>query len=603
MLRKSSPILIALTVCAVATVLGLYSNSDGQTYEMPIKSTKPHFPLTFSGPPRFETEYDWIIARTGTDVYARHGTTGRIVYRGATLTPPALDDAGAVINAVISSLDPDRGGSLYIKTGTYPVETRIDIVDRRKVRLVGEPGAVLTASVGAAILIDGTCTDTTRTWAEGDSTIADTDPGVGEILIEGLSFRDCVEKGINIKRGDDITIRDCTFVRMGTHAIQGHIFTESESELACVLRRLRIENNYVYEAGLDLVGPGATASIYLYFVEDSHIIGNRIERSGNVGMLVSRTSRRVVIANNVFKDSDCNRVPGQGHGLYVASGEDGTTNVSVIGNQMFGNGGNGIEALSPPTVGNRMLIADNVLSGNGHSNLDDSPTGWRNGMFVVGDHVIVTGNLITDSYGTGLKIGLADRARDILVQSNTISNSGLGGSTNIAWASGIVCNGLPEPDDCVLIDCIPRDQRILIVDNHVTDGAGNQLAAIHGRADADGLRIVGNLVDGDTGPLIDIDPAANYSVIARNHGFATEANGAVEVEDLDTDGSDDATVVAHGLDVTPELSDVQVTATTSLSGRDLWISDVTSTSFTVNVSDGDGGTDPTVKAVWSAVVR
>lgn len=85
---------------------------------------------------------------------------------------------------------------------------------------------------------------------------------------------------------------------------------------------------------------------------------------------------------------------------------------------------------------------------------------------------------------------------------------------------------------------------------------------------------------------------ANY--IRANNGWITETNGVGVILNGTT-----SLVVTHGLSLTPDLEDISVTAANTLgSAKVLYISTVTSTTFTVNSDVNPGAT--TASFVWAA---
>lgn len=97
----------------------------------------------------------------------------------------------------------------------------------------------------------------------------------------------------------------------------------------------------------------------------------------------------------------------------------------------------------------------------------------------------------------------------------------------------------------------------------------------------------------NTSPLI---LTGSNHVIRNNKGFATEAAGTATVSAVST-----SIAVNHGLNVTPALHNILLTPVNDLgSSTKFWVSNPTSTQFTINVDTQPGGSGAAFG--WSAVV-
>jgi hypothetical protein len=105
-----------------------------------------------------------------------------------------------------------------------------------------------------------------------------------------------------------------------------------------------------------------------------------------------------------------------------------------------------------------------------------------------------------------------------------------------------------------------------------------------------------NLIEGNSvtwgvnGPTVALIESGGTNTIVRNNvGFVTEKAGTATVANGST-----SVVVNHGLDMTPALSNITLTPTNSLgTAAKFWVSNVTSTQFTVNVNADPGATTAT----------
>ncbi|MEM4455436.1 MAG: right-handed parallel beta-helix repeat-containing protein [Thermofilaceae archaeon] len=76
--------------------------------------------------------------------------------------------------------------------------------------------------------------------------------------------------------------------------------------------------------------------------------------------------------------------------------------------------------------------------------------------------------------------------------------------------------------------------------------------------------------------------AGANSVARRNLNFRTEASGTATIPSGST-----YVDVTHGLEITPKPERIKITPLDNLGGRSFWVSDVTSTSFRINISSAD----------------
>lgn len=157
--------------------------------------------------------------------------------------------------------------------------------------------------------------------------------------------------------------------------------------------------------------------------------------------------------------------------------------------------------------------------------------------------------------------------------------------------------GASGGDGIILLDSAGGAQYNTIIGNVCVDdqGTATQGYGIRTTAAADHNLIQGNIVrDNVTAQIL---VAGSDDVVRDNKGYVTENSGTATINSGDT-----TVVITHGLAVTPTLDDITVTfgeQGTNDYGR-WWISSITSTQFTINVSADPGASN--LDLAWRAVV-
>ncbi|MEM4430977.1 MAG: hypothetical protein QXM08_07415, partial [Thermofilaceae archaeon] len=119
----------------------------------------------------------------------------------------------------------------------------------------------------------------------------------------------------------------------------------------------------------------------------------------------------------------------------------------------------------------------------------------------------------------------------------------------------------------------------LIAMNTIIDVAGTT-QGIREDSTSSSNRIVFNDVRNAVSPRI--SSAGSGTIVKHNAGFTTEASGTATIPAGST-----YVDVAHGLSITPEPARIRIVPLDDLGGRSFWVSNVTSTSFRINISSAD----------------
>ncbi|MEM2185275.1 MAG: hypothetical protein QXO99_08390, partial [Candidatus Methanomethylicia archaeon] len=101
----------------------------------------------------------------------------------------------------------------------------------------------------------------------------------------------------------------------------------------------------------------------------------------------------------------------------------------------------------------------------------------------------------------------------------------------------------------------------------------------------------GNIIEGNLGHSwqypergykLFIEKVGANTIVRNNIGFRTEGSGSAIISAGNT-----YVDVSHGLSVTPDINKIVIIPKDNLNGRSFWVSDVTSTTFRINISSAD----------------
>lgn len=265
-------------------------------------------------------------------------------------------------------------------------------------------------------------------------------------------------------------------------------------------------------------------------------IGNSWIHSCDVGVSVPNVWFSVGIYNNDF--NSC------GDGIVGALARS-----SILGNVFHNCTGNEISVNSTSSSTNLGVhITDNIIHGSGTAN---SGTGIK----LTGDYGNVSDNTVSSKGGHGISIvGSLNRVRGNTSKDCDYFDTTTYDGINIAGNSNRV-----EGNICRTTTGGASKQRYGIC---VASGTGNI--------------IKNNTTESNKSGQISADAATN--TVAQNTGFKTENQGGASIS------SGTSVVVSHGLAITPGTGSISITPTTSLAGASFWVSNITSTQFTINVS-------------------
>lgn len=343
----------------------------------------------------------------------------------------------------------------------------------------------------------------------------------------------------------------------GTKTADG-IFTKGKA--------IRVQGNVVYAIG--------DTGIVVEDSSSAEVVGNDVD-TNNLGqcIAISLDTTDFNVAGNTCKNAKASN----GAGIYVTklSGSVGPTRGTLTGNVYKGDLVNGL--------GRGIYIEDAFdiqLSGNVSENAKND------GIFLQRvTRATVTGWEARKNGDYGLRIS---GGTDIVVGPGIASTNS---QTTANVSSGILVNkdGSTESTGIVI-------SGVRSFDETVSAGSKNQAYGIE-VLDASEVVIQGNNVTGNRSGGMSIAGTATKQV-RNNKGWFTENSGTGSI----TSGATTA-VIAHGLSVAPVAKDIFVTFTENPTNDpgNVWISNITSTEFTVNVRSDPGASN--LDFSWRAMVH
>ena len=441
------------------------------------------------------------------------------------------------INATASSI------VIWCPYGNYLLSSPL-IVDRDQVTIVGEGGEFTTQFTMSA------SADPTYALIVGHT------QNVLNCLVKGITFKgrnDTTSTGGSILlQGSQCSLKQVRVIQFGGNGIVVQGYSGAS------INDIYMEDVYLTENGKNTTIPGDNLVINstVYDCEYHRVIaaGNSDKTAGRHGFNNAGYCQKFVDCHAYFMQNYGFYQNG-GSGTVIIGGEyetnaqdqiniQYTDNTIIMGARMFG--GSSYKDISLTSV------SQSVVNGNA---CNSSTTDKNIGLYNC-DECVVVGNSCANAGGAGIDIGASTKR--VIVANNHVA------SAKIA-VTGTYC----------------------IVKNNMLSSSG-----IQEYTGADYNRIDGNTLytGGQT-----ITVVGTHTKVFRNLGFVTEAHGSASITSGNT-----SIAVTHGLALTPALEQISVTPQTTLgSAAKFWISNPTSTQFTINV---DVNPTQTVTFGWNANV-
>jgi parallel beta-helix repeat protein len=316
---------------------------------------------------------------------------------------------------------------------------------------------------------------------------------------------------------------------------------------------------------------------------DGVIANNLVELSYQDGIMVRTDSARITVTGNTVYDCGLEHMSnpiGEGIHVFDATGItitgnniyncfdngialEGANDTVVSGNVIIDSGQSGISLNDQTNTGHDVVVSGNNIAGSGKDGIVVSDI----------DNAVIVGNLITDSGNYGIQHGIdsGEDEADNIIMGNIIRTSTL---------DGIILNW--------------NSNDIIVANNHVR-GANGTGILINRSTNVDTL-VTGNNVTGF--PVAQITDSGTTSTIHHNKGYVTENKGTGSITSATT-----TDVITHGLSYTPTEQDIQIVFIEQGDndyGR-WWISGITSTQFTVNVTSDPGASN--LDFGWKAAIE
>ena len=265
-----------------------------------------------------------------------------------------------------------------------------------------------------------------------------------------------------------------------------------------------------------------------------------------------------------------------GGGIQINSGAE---KVTVIGCRIYNIGllsGQLSDAIS--CQGARCRFESNAIWNNSDTGINIASATGEGRNVAIGNEVFLNGN-------SGINTGGADH--DIIIG-------------NICYANGRK-TATPRSNAGIYVrdrtDGTQSSDGVVVIGNRCFDdtatyplpaGAAGQLygIALHDDTGANPSNIIatGNILTGNLTRAINREDVGAGVVLQNNLGDTTYNQGIATVS-----GAATSVTITHGLSVTPTAASISVTPTSSLgSATTFWISNVTSTQFTINLNAAPG---------------
>ena len=359
---------------------------------------------------------------------------------------------------------------------------------------------------------------------------------VSRVSIKKITLNGCGMAAIVLGEASDIRILQCAFVQTFGQAILHENGT--------------LERVWISDCRIDQ--PGGNA-IELAGVKNASIERNIIASAGGTGLAISSGSGRILVAGNQIRGSDQKNDSNSGDGISLSGNCD---EVILRDNVLAENGRNGLSIQS--SGAGAIIVSGNHLRKN-NANKGEA------GIFFDGSKGLIERNMVHEQGRSGIRLGSSATAT--LVRTNQVWNNGQG-SAGTGHQSGII---LESP-------AAVSDQRIQVRDNFCQDtqSTPTQQIGIEVGAACSGIVIEKNRLSGNGSAAISYPTNGGVRVRA-NSGFGTEARGSATVS-----GGSTFVTVSHGLATTPVT--ILLTPLSDLGVRSYWISEITGSSFRIELS-------------------
>jgi hypothetical protein len=470
-----------------------------------------------------EASYIVCIGRDGY-FKAKNCRTGHVEFRDR--------DAGTVIQSAINALT--NGGKIFIKEGTYPGTFGI----------AGKYGITIEGVYGRTILKNNLSAGVTlKIGLEGDTAIKQGNIVIRNIVIDG-GYPDISDgAGIDVNAAENVFIENVIFQNCGSRALRVCVWTTSQASSKNIhARNCVFDKTAVVLGGID----GGSIKNCRFFGNTISPLNSVIDLSyGEAG--VAALVQNFTIEDNLFEDIQPSQIF---TGAIV--GFQYVKNVSIVNNRIINVKAGAIIERSPPSD----EILENVQILN--NKIESVATG------ITVRRSIIEGNHIKDVIYGGIYARSGNRIFNNVIENTNILND------TIYFDKG--CIYVDTCDDVWIIGNVFKDSQSTPTTPYgvALNNSTNiliQLNQFKGPFTVTPIKFYGTNAD--------LSIKRNIGYVTENSGTATITAGSTYVD------------VTHGLSVTPDINKIKITPKDNLGGRSFWVSNVTSTTFGINISSTD----------------
>jgi hypothetical protein len=433
------------------------------------------------------------------------------------------DDRPAIVSA-ISALDAAGGGTLLLPKGTYAISDTVQLVSN--MRLVGVGRGATTIKPSAS-------------WG-GWAMVQDPGGSITNTEVSGITFDAANQVAESLRfivaGTKNITVRDCEFKNLPSSAaglvlnlcsnvhIENNIFTGLGS---ATQRALLMFNSASHITVIGNMFTGFNMSIGIdNFTAPCHnisIFGNRFKNIGGYGIRMNEASY-VTVSGNEFESTFY--VGGTEDGSMAVSAQSGSTAITISDNISKNSGEISVyDSFDAAVTGNVLIgtiaagieINDNQNANTSSDGIRVSVTGNHitnaggAGVFASGSDILIQGNTMRGSGGSGIKI--AEGGERYMLIGNSISNSGESGITVANNGdAGAITASLIADNICYDDQGVKTQEYGLIIFNSITDE----------------IRIIDNDFTGNLTGAVSVF-AASTLTFRGNVGYNNQGTAAISV--------------------------------------------------------------------------
>ena len=441
------------------------------------------------------------------------------------------------IQAAISAL-PSAGGKIILSEGTFTISTAIEVPSNVTIIGAGSATILNRTATGNILNIIGTSGSHKSKVLIADLKI--TGPSIVGTQVTGV--------GLYIDYSDHCLIQNIEISGFGALGDDAGLQIRRSTTITVA--------KSIFHDNKNGICTGQSTSTSFPEADRCTFAENRMYSNFDDGLHLQQSARNLIVGNIAYSNGET--------GIDLL-GDDSDT---VVGNFCYSNTEAGIEVGNSTSTGNPDI--GHVITGN------VCRSNTTNGILIANnaDYCMISGNVCRGNSSHGMQIG---------------GNSG----KNVRYCriTGNICEGNVDG-----IRILNNATDNVVSSNTCRANSGRGIYTVNsGIASPTGTYVEDNYTASNTTANIAINNAAT-TIIRRNVGYVSENNGTATVANGTT-----SIAVSHGLGTTPALEDISVTATNNMgNATKFWITNPTSSQFTINVNTDPGATTATF--VWTIAI-